>query len=114
VAKDRKPDEILNEEELMTVIMRAAKQRKDSIEQFEKGGRPELAESEQAELEILQTLLPAELSREEIEKAAKEKAAMLGVTDKSGANKLMGMLMKDLKGKADGTVVKEVVDSLFS
>ena len=114
VAKDRKPDEILNEEELMTVIMRAAKQRKDSIEQFEKGGRPELAESEQAELEILQTLLPAELSREEIEKAAKEKAAMLGVTDKSGANKLMGMLMKDLKGKAGGTVVKEVVDSLFS
>ena len=114
VAKARKPDEILNEEELMTVIMRAAKQRKDSIEQFEKGGRPELAESEQAELEILQTLLPAELSREEIEKAAKEKAAMLGVTDKSGANKLMGMLMKDLKGKAGGTVVKEVVDSLFS
>ncbi len=114
VAKDRKPDEILNEEELMTVIMRAAKQRKDSIEQFEKGGRPELAESEQAELEILQTLLPAQLSREEIEKAAKEKAAMLGVTDKSGANKLMGMLMKDLKGKAGGTVVKEVVDSLFS
>ena len=114
VAKDRKPDEILNEEELMTVIMRAAKQRKDSIEQFEKGGRPELAESEQAELEILQTLLPAQLSREEIEKAAKEKATALGVTDKSGANKLMGMLMKDLKGKADGTVVKEVVDSLFS
>ena len=100
VAKDRKPDEILNEEELMTVIMRAAKQRKDSIEQFEKGGRPELAESEQAELEILQTLLPAQLSREEIEKAAKEKATALGVTDKSGANKLMGMLMKDLKGKA--------------
>jgi len=114
VAKDRKPDEILNEEELMTVIMRAAKQRKDSIEQFEKGGRPELAESEQAELEILQTLLPAQLSREEIEKAAKEKATALGVTDKSGANKLMGMLMKDLKGKAGGTVVKEVVDSLFS
>jgi len=114
VAKDRKPDEILNEEELMTVIMRAAKQRKDSIEQFENGGRPELAESEQAELEILQTLLPAQLSREEIEKAAKEKATALGVTDKSGANKLMGMLMKDLKGKAGGTVVKEVVDSLFS
>ena len=114
VAKDRKPAEILNEEELMTVIMRAAKQRKDSIEQFENGGRPELAESEQAELEILQTLLPAQLSREEIEKAAKEKATALGVTDKSGANKLMGMLMKDLKGKAGGTVVKEVVDSLFS
>ncbi|MBI2004753.1 GatB/YqeY domain-containing protein [Patescibacteria group bacterium] len=114
VAKSRKPDEMLTEEELMTVIMRAAKQRKDSIEQFEKGGRPELAQGERAELVILQALLPSQLSREEIEKAVKEKATTLGVTDKSGANKLMGMLMKDLKGKADGTVVKEVVDSLFS
>jgi uncharacterized protein YqeY len=113
VAKGRKPDETLSDDELMSVIMRGAKQRKDSIEQFEKGGRPELAASEKAELEILQAMLPAQISREEIEAAAKAKAAELGITDKSKANQLMGMLMKDLRGRADGTVVKDVVDGLF-
>ncbi|MBY0293758.1 GatB/YqeY domain-containing protein [Patescibacteria group bacterium] len=114
VAKGKGPDGILTEEEALTVVMRAAKQRKDSIEQFEKGGRPELAEGEKAELAILQTMLPVQMSREEIEAAAKAKAAEMGVTDKSGANQFMGALMKDLKGKADGTLVKEVVDSMFA
>ena len=113
VAKSRKPDEQLSDEELLWVISRAAKQRKDSIEQFQKGGRPELAASEQEELTILETLLPPQMSREEVEQAARAKAAELGVADKSGANKLMGMLMKELKGRADGTVVKEIVDKLF-
>ena len=122
VTKGRKPDELLTDEELMTVIMRAAKQRKDSIEQFEKGGRPELAEGEKAELAVLETLLPAQMSREEVEAAVKAKAAEMGLLDpdapvgagKSSANKLMGMLMKDLKGKADGNVVKDIVSTLFS
>jgi uncharacterized protein YqeY len=113
VAKGKGPDGILTDEEILTVVMRAAKQRKDSIEQFTAGGRPELAESEQAELAILQTMLPAQMSREEIVAAAQAKAAELGITDKTKANQLMGMLMKDLKGKADGTIVKEVVDSMF-
>lgn len=114
VAKGRKPDEMLSDDELMTVIIRASKQRKDSIEQFEKGGRPELAESEKAELTILEAMLPAQMSREEIEIAVKTKAAELGVTDKTKANQLIGALMKDLKGKADGNVVKDIVNSLFS
>ncbi len=114
VAKGKGPDAMLDDEELMTVIMRAAKQRKDAIDQFTAGGRPELAEGEQAELAVLQTLLPAQMSRDEIVAAATAKAAELGVTDKTKANQLMGMLMKDLKGKADGTLVKEVVDGLFS
>lgn len=114
VAKGKGPDALLTDDELLSVIMRAAKQRKDSIEQFIAGGRPELAEGEQAELAVLESMLPAQMSRGEIEAAVKAKAAELGVADKAGANKLMGMLMKDLKGKADGTMVKEVVDSLFS
>jgi uncharacterized protein YqeY len=114
VAKGKGPDGQLAEDELLTVIMRAAKQRKDSIEQFTAGGRPELADAEKAELAIIETLLPAQMSREEIEAAAKAKAAEMGVADKTGANKLMGMLMKELKGKADGTIVKDVVDKLFS
>ena len=113
VAKGKGPDALLADDELMTVIMRAAKQRKDSIEQFEKGGRPELAENEKAELAVIETLLPAQMSKDEIEAAVKAKVVELGVADKSGANKLMGALMKDLKGKADGNVVKEIISSLF-
>ena len=113
VAKGRGPEGALTEDELLTLITRASKQRKDSIQQFEAGGRPELAVGEKEELAIIETLLPAQMSQDEIVAAAKAKAAELGAVDKTGANKLMGMLMKDLKGKADGTAVKAVVDNLF-
>lgn len=114
VAKQYGPDGTLSEDEILTVLTRAAKQRKDSISQFEAGGRPELAVSEKEELSIIETMLPAQMSRDEIVAAAKAKATEMGVTDKTGANKVMGMLMKDLKGKADGTVVKEIIDSMFA
>ena len=114
VAKGRGPEGALTEDELLTLITRASKQRKDSIQQFEAGGRPELAVAEKEELAIIETLLPAQMSQDEIVAAAKAKAAELGAVDKTGANKLMGMLMKDLKGKADGTAVKAVVDGMFS
>lgn len=114
VTKGKGPDGVLTEDEVLSVVMRAAKQRKDSIEQFTAGGRPELAESEKAELAILETMLPAQMSRDEIVAAVTAKAAEMGVTDKTGANKVMGALMKDLKGKADGTIVKEVVDGMFA
>ena len=114
VAKGKGPDGVLDEGEMLAVITRAAKQRKDSIEQFEKGGRPELAVGEKAELAIIMAMLPAQMSQDEIVAAAKAKAAELGVADKTGANKLMGMLMKDLKGRADGNDVKAVVDGMFT
>lgn len=114
VAKGKGPDGVLSDEEVLTVLTRAAKQRKDSIEQFVGGGRPELAEGEKAELAIIKTMLPAQMSHDEIVAAAKAKAAELGVADKTGANKLMGMLMKDLRGKADGNDVKAVVDGMFA
>lgn len=113
VQKGKGPDGVLSEDEVLTVILRASKQRKDSIEQFEKGGRPELAVSEKEELAFIETMLPKQMSREEIVDAAKAKAAEMGVTDKSKANMLMGALMKDLKGKADGNVVKEIITELF-
>jgi uncharacterized protein YqeY len=113
VAKGRTPQDELSDEEALAVISRAVKQRKDSIEQFEKGGRPELAEDEKAELAILQAYLPAQMSREEIFKFVQDKAAAENVTAEK-KNQFMGLVMKDLKGKADGTVVKEAVDSLFA
>jgi len=113
VSKKRKPDEELSDEEVLNVIGRAVKQRKDSIEQFEKGGRSDLAESEKVELAILETYLPAQMSREEIFTYVKSKVES-EKPEKDKKNQFMGMIMKELKGKADGMVVKEAVDSMFS
>jgi uncharacterized protein len=101
------------DEEVLAVIKKLVKQRKDSIDQFTKGGRPELAESEKAELSVLQAYLPATMPKDEIRKVAEAKKAEMGVTDKSGAGKLIGAISKELKGKAEGSDIKEVVDSLF-
>lgn len=114
VAKKRKPDEFLTDEEAATVLKRAANQRKDSIEQFTKGGRPELAEPEKAELAIIESYLPSMMSGEDITAIAKAKMAELNVSSKADAGKFTGALMKELKGKADGGDVKAVVDSLLS
>jgi len=101
------------DEEILAIIKRLVKQRKDSIEQFTKGGRPELAENESKELKILEVYLPASMPKSEILKVAQTKKIELGITDKSGAGKLIGAISKELKGKAEGSDIKEVVDSLF-
>lgn len=114
VATKRLPTEMLTDEEAIAVITRVAKQRKESIAQFNAGGRPELAEAEEKELAILQEFLPTMMSVEEIQKLAEAKKAEMGITDPSKKGMLVGALMKDLKGKADGGDVKNVVDELFS
>ncbi len=113
VAKKRKPDEFLTDEEALAVLKRAASQRKDSIEQFEKAGRNELAVPEKAELAIIEVLLPAQMPKSEIEAFVKKKMTEMGVTNRADAGKFVGTLMKELKGKADGADVKAVVDSLL-
>ena len=113
VATGGTPQTILTDEQTLAVIKRLAKQRKDSADQFEKGGRPEMAEKEKAELVILEAYLPQQASHEEIVKVATELKAQLGVADASGAGKLMGAVIKALGGNADGAVVKEVVQGLF-
>lgn len=113
VAKGKKPQDMLTDEEALAVIARLAKQRKDSIEQFRAGGREDLVAEESAQLAILETYLPAMMERGEVEQIAKAKQAELGITDAANKGMLMAGLMKDLKGKADGALVKEVVDALF-
>ena len=113
VAKSRKPNEVLTDAEAIAVITRLARQRKDSIEQYKKGNRQDLVKEEEAQLAILETYLPKLMERNEIEKIARSKKEELGITDGTKKGMLMQTLMKDLKGKADGAVVKEVVDSLF-
>ena len=113
VAKNRKPQEMLKDEEAIVVIAKLAKQRKDSIEQFRKGNRDDLVKEEEAELSILETYLPKLMSKVEVEKVARAKKETLAITDSAKKGMLMSALMKDLKGKADGSLVKEVIDSLF-
>jgi uncharacterized protein YqeY len=113
VAKGKKPTDEVDDALVHTLLKRLAKQRKDSAEQFEKGGRPELAQKELSELKILEGYLPQQASHEDIERVAKMKKEELNV-DAAGKGKLMGIVMKELGGNADGGLVKEVVDSLFS
>jgi uncharacterized protein YqeY len=113
VAKGYKPQDSLSDEYALVVIGRLAKQRKDSIDQFKKGGREDLVAEEEAQLKILEEFLPKMMERSEILKIAQEKKTELGIDDPSKKGMLMAGLMKDLKGKADGNDVKEVVDSLF-
>ncbi len=114
VARGVPPQGELDDDGVLTVIRRLAKQRKDSIEQFTKGGRQELADKEAAELAILESYLPQMMPIDEIRKLAQAKQSELGITDKAKAGMLMGALMKDLKGKADGADVKTAVDELFA
>ncbi|MDQ3244791.1 MAG: GatB/YqeY domain-containing protein [bacterium] len=113
VAKGKKPQDMLTDEEALMVITKIAKQRKDSIEQFKTGGREDLVAEEQAQLSILEAYLPKMMNKAEVESIAKAKKDELGITDATKKGMLMSALMKDLKGRADGMVVKEVVDSLF-
>ncbi len=114
VATGKTPQDMLDDAGVLKVIKRLSNQRKDSVEQFEKGGRPELAGIERVELAILDTYLPTLMSREEIKKNALAKKNELGITDKSKAGQLTGAIMKDLAGKAGGGDVKAVVDELFA
>lgn len=114
VAMKEKPDTLLSDEKALAVITRASKQRKDSIEQFERGNRPDLARHEREELTILEAYLPEMMSKEEIEKVAKAQKEKLAVTDKAKMGILMGAVMQELKGKADGSDVKAVVEALFT
>lgn len=114
VAKGKKPTDTLTPEEVQAIIARAVKQRKDSISQFTAGNRADLAQIEQAELSILEAMLPAQMSEAEIEAAVRAKLAEGGPIDKAKAGQFIGAVMKDLKGKADGALVKAAVEKVLA
>ena len=113
VSKNRKPTNELTDPEAVIVLKRLAKQRKDSADQFTSGGRPELAEKEISELAVIEKYLPETAPKAEIERVAREKMTELGISDASGAGKLMGAVIKEFAGTADGAEVKEVVAELL-
>lgn len=100
----------ITEELIQNLIQKMVKQRKDSVEQFTQGGRPELAEKEEKEIALLMGYMPAQMSEEDVRAEVKATKAALGITDKSGLGKLMGALMGKLKGKADGAMIKKLVE----
>lgn len=114
VASGKTPQDVLADEQALAVISRLAKQRKDSIEQFTKGGRMDLVAEEVAQLDILSEYLPKMMELSEVETFVKGKFAEAGAVDMTKKGMFMASIMKDLKGKADGSLVKEVVDKLFA
>lgn len=113
VSSGKTPQDIPTDENVISVIKRLVKQRRDSIEQFEKGGRDDLASGEKIELAILEAYLPKQMNKDEILKIAENKKSELGITDKTKLGILIGAVMKETKGNADGAVVKSIVESLF-
>ena len=112
VAAGKAPDTAVDDAMAMEVLTKEAKKRKDSIQQYTDAGRPELAEDEQAELAIIEKFLPEMMSKDEIKTIAEAKVADLGADANKG--QVMGALMAELKGKADGGDVKAVVDELLA
>lgn len=105
-----KREDGLNDDEVSAVIARQIKQRKDAIEQFEKGGRADLVEKEKAELVILQSFMPEQLGEEEIRAIAREVIA----GGASGFGAIMSAVMGKVKGKADGGTVKKIVEDVLN
>jgi uncharacterized protein len=95
------------------MLSTAGKKRRDSMEQYRNAGREDLASKEEAELKILQEYLPKQLSDEEVLAEVKRIAALLNAQTKEDFPKLMPAVMKELKGKADGKVVKSAVENFL-
>jgi uncharacterized protein len=105
-----KREEGLSDGEVLEVIGKAVKQRKDAMAQYAEGGRPELAEKESKEAEILMAYMPAQLSEDKVRQAVLEIIKQTGATSKADIGKVMGQAMGKLKGQTDGNVVKKIAE----
>jgi uncharacterized protein YqeY len=104
----------LDEGELLAIIAKEAKQRRESIAEFETGGRQDLVDQEKAELQVLLAYLPEQLSREEIEAKARQTIEEVGATGPAQMGEVMRQLMPLMKGRADGKLVSQVVKELLA
>ena len=103
----------LTDDEVLEVLSREAKRRKEAIEAAEAGGRSDVAERERAELDIINEYLPKQLDEAEIEAIAREIAAEVGAREPKDRGKVMGQLMQRIRGRADGKLASLVVDKIL-
>ncbi len=104
----------LDDTAVLKILTKQAKQRRESIADFEKAGRLEMAAEEKQELAVIERYLPQMMPLDEVKSIAAAIIAELGVTDKRGMGQVMGALMPKLKGKADGRVVNQAVRELLA
>lgn len=104
----------LNEEEELTVLAREMKQRKDSLQEFEKAGREDLVAGLQDEIAVLTPYLPKQLNEEELQEIVAQTISETGAASKADMGKVMGALMPKVKGKADGGLVNRIVQQQLS
>ena len=104
----------LDDDEVVAVLRKESKKIADSIEQFKRMGRDDLLEKEQYQFEVLESYLPQLMSRDDIEAVVEKKVADLGVSSVTEMGKVMGVVMNELKGKADGGLVKDIVQKVLS
>ena len=107
-------DRELNHDDELKILNNQAKRRKDAIEMYVKAGRTELADKEKAELTIIQEFLPAQMSDDDIRKIIRDVIKKTGTSGMKDFGKAMGMAMKELKGKADGSKVQQFVKEILS
>lgn len=103
----------LDEEDVIAVISKEVKMRRDSIEEFQKGGREDLVEKTQAEIDVLLPYLPAQLSEDEVRELVKAAVEQTGAATPKDMGKVMGVLMPKVKGRADGKMVNTIVKSFL-
>lgn len=111
-ARIDKGDE-LTDDEVLEVLSREAKRRREAIEAAEAGGRSDIADSERAELEIIKEYLPKQLDEAEIEAIAREIVAEVGAGEIKDRGKVMGPLMQRIRGRADGKLAGQVVEKIL-
>lgn len=104
----------LSDDQIVEVLMKAAKQRKESIDQFGEGGRDDLVEKEKEELEIIEEFLPEMMDEDEVRSAVQKQIKNLDASGMQDMGKVMGVMMGQLKGKADGSMVSRVVKEELS
>ena len=112
-AEIAKPDHELTEAEMLAILTTEVKRRKDTLTELEKANRPELLNEETAQLEVLMQYLPKQMSRAEIVAAAQAVMTEINANGQQATGQIMKRLMADLKGKADGKLVSEVVNELM-
>lgn len=112
--KELQKESQLSDDEIQEVVFSEAKKRKESISEFDKGGRQDLVEKEKAEMEVLKRYLPEQLSEEEIKKLAKETIEKIGAETMKDMGRVMGQLMPKLKGNADGSLVSKIAKELLT